>query len=444
MIAQAIEGPVTTAVAASFLQEHPNAQIVLDEAAAAELTRFKSPWLLGPVAWDEALVRKAVIWLARKLDKAILKLTDEDYNEAGLQDLLASQRPGLQHQPGRLPRAAGDDHRLAGRQARRQEAPRRHPPRHRHDLSQARADLLAASRRRRDLDGRHADPAGRPGARGARRLPDLGQHRRLRPRRDPLRRFRRRFNRLFGLGADAGRPDRSGTSRSSSRNKKPGQVDSPEVQQIKTLIRRGEARAAGRDCGVPVENLHFLDMPFYETGKVRKKPLGEEDIRIVAELLEKIRPHQIYAAGDLSDPHGTHRVCLAAIFAGRASGSRTQAWFKDCEVWLYRGAWQEWEPERIEMAVPAQPAGAAQQAQRDLQAPVAEGPGHVPRPRRARVLAAGRGPQPRHRPALRQARPGRVRGHRGVRALVSRCGMIWLGSAAAWSRVTIERDGHES
>ena len=122
------------------------------------------------------------------------------------------------------------------------------------------------------------------------------------------------FNRLFGLDGGPSRHGSSSTSRSSSATSKPGQVDSPEVQQIKALIRRGESRAAGRECGVPVENLHFLDMPFYETGKVRKKPLGEEDIRIVAELLEKIRPHQIYAAGDLSDPHGTHRVCLAAIF----------------------------------------------------------------------------------------------------------------------------------
>jgi glucosamine-6-phosphate deaminase len=126
------------------------------------------------------------------------------------------------------------------------------------------------------------------------------------------------------------------------------------VQHIKTLIRRGESRAAARACGVPIENLHFLDMPFYETGKVRKKPLGEDDIRIIVELLEKILPHQIYAAGDLTDPHGTHRVCLEAIFQAmhRVKG---QAWFEGCEVWLYRGAWQEWEPERIEMAVPLSP-----------------------------------------------------------------------------------------
>jgi glucosamine-6-phosphate deaminase len=161
------------------------------------------------------------------------------------------------------------------------------------------------------------------------------------------------FNRLFEIQGDqAAKIERY--IEEFLKNKKPGQVDSPEVQQIKRLIRRGESRAAARECGVPVENLHFLDMPFYETGKVRKRPLGEDDIRIVAELLEKIRPHQIYAAGDLTDPHGTHRVCLAAIFQA-VHRVKNQDWFQSSEVWLYRGAWQEWEPERIEMAVPLSP-----------------------------------------------------------------------------------------
>ena len=138
------------------------------------------------------------------------------------------------------------------------------------------------------------------------------------------------------------------------RNKKPGQVDSPEVQKIKGMIRRGEARAAGRSCGVPDEQLHFLDMPFYETGRVKKKPLGEDDIAMIVELLRKIQPHQIYAAGDLSDPHGTHRVCLNAVLTA-CQRCESDDWFADCEVWLYRGAWQEWGPHEIEMAVPLSP-----------------------------------------------------------------------------------------
>jgi glucosamine-6-phosphate deaminase len=136
----------------------------------------------------------------------------------------------------------------------------------------------------------------------------------------------------------------------------PGEVDTPELQQIKALIRRTEARAGAKFSGVREENIHFLDLPFYETGRVRKKPLGEEDYRITVELLEQVKPHQIYAAGDLSDPHGTHRVCLAAIFESlrriRAKGSD---WVKHCEVWLYRGAWQEWGVHEIEMAVPLSP-----------------------------------------------------------------------------------------
>ena len=120
-------------------------------------------------------------------------------------------------------------------------------------------------------------------------------------------------------------------------SKKPGQPDVRETLQIKTLIRRGEAIAAGRQAGIPGERLHFLDMPFYETGTVRKKPLGETDIKIIEDLLEQLRPHQIYAAGDLSDPHGTHRVCLAAIMAA-VDRVKDRRWFQDTEIWLYRGA----------------------------------------------------------------------------------------------------------
>jgi glucosamine-6-phosphate deaminase len=138
------------------------------------------------------------------------------------------------------------------------------------------------------------------------------------------------------------------------KNKEPGQVDSPEIKEIKGLIRRGEAKAAGRYCGVPEDNLHFMDMPFYETGRVKKKPLSDEDVKITVDLLRKIKPHQIYAAGDLSDPHGTHRVCLKAIFLA-LDEVKDDEWAKDCYVWLYRGAWQEWDVNEIEMAVPLSP-----------------------------------------------------------------------------------------
>ena len=161
------------------------------------------------------------------------------------------------------------------------------------------------------------------------------------------------FSRAFNLG-----PERADAIEKHVidfiRNKKPGQVDSPELQQIKGLIRRSEARAGARYSGVKQENIHFLDMPFYETGRVRKKPLSDQDVQIIVDLLEKVQPHQVYAAGDLSDPHGTHRVCLAAIVQALRK-LKTRDWMANCEVWLYRGAWQEWGVHEIEMAVPLSP-----------------------------------------------------------------------------------------
>jgi glucosamine-6-phosphate deaminase len=123
---------------------------------------------------------------------------------------------------------------------------------------------------------------------------------------------------------------------------------------VKGLIRRTEARAAARLSGVVNDRIHFLDLPFYETGRVRKKPIGPDDVAITAKLLEDVKPHQIYAAGDLSDPHGTHRVCLAAVTAAMKELEH-RPWTKDCEFWLYRGAWQEWEPHELDMAVPLSP-----------------------------------------------------------------------------------------
>jgi glucosamine-6-phosphate deaminase len=344
VVAQAVEGPVTASVAASFLQEHKDAQIILDASAAGELTRFKMPWLLGPVTWDKGMIRRAVIWLARKLEKPLLKLTDEHYNEAGLQDLVAEHGPAynlnrdvfrtLQETINGWPGGKPDSAKRPGDISRPTDAifPKRvlifspHPD---DDVISMGGTLI------RLVDQGHEVHVAYQTS-GNIAVFDA----------DTLRfaDFATDFNRLFGIA-----PEKASTIEKHIeefvRNKKPGQVDSVEVQQIKALIRRGEARAAGRDCGVPVENLHFLDLPFYETGRVTKKPLSEKDFQLVQDILERVKPHQVYAAGDLSDPHGTHRVCLTAI----------QEWFSHCEIWLYRGAWQEWEPERIEMAVPLSP-----------------------------------------------------------------------------------------
>ena len=352
-IAQAIEGPITPTVAASFLQEHPNATILLDNAAAAGLTRFKSPWMLGPVAWDPKTIRKAVIWLAQKLEKPILKLTEEDYNEDGLQDLLAKHGPAydiniaifraLSNTISGWPGGKPSEVQRVGERRRATDDifPKRvlifspHPD---DDVISMGGTLI------RLVDQGHEVHVAYQVSGNIAVFDEDAIH---------FANFAAEFNKVFGI--DQQQPTKTDQRiEEFLRNKKPGQVDSEEVQNVKAIIRRGEARAAGRNCGLPVENLHFLDMPFYETGVVKKKPLSEEDIQIIVDLLEKIKPHQIYAAGDLSDPHGTHRVCLSAILQAidRAKG---ESWHKDCEVWLYRGAWQEWGVEEIDMAVPLAP-----------------------------------------------------------------------------------------
>jgi glucosamine-6-phosphate deaminase len=353
IIARAVEGEVSPTIAASFLQQHPNAQVVIDEAAADALTRNNSPWLLGPVEWDENKVRKAVIWLARTLDKAILKLTDHDYNEEGLQDLLAERGPAydinikvFRHLQSTISGWPGGKPAHAKRPG---------------DRTLSRDSIFP---KRVIVFSPHPDDDVISMGGTLIRLADHGHEVHVAYQTsgniavfddDAIRfaDFVAEFNTHFDVS-----PKRAAELEAHVeeflRHKKPGQVDSPEVQTIKGMIRRGEARAAGRSCGLPDERLHFMDMPFYETGRVKKKPLGEDDIALVVELLQKIKPHQIYAAGDLSDPHGTHRVCLNAVLTACRRCEKDD-WFTDCEVWLYRGAWHEWGPHEIEMAVPLSP-----------------------------------------------------------------------------------------
>jgi glucosamine-6-phosphate deaminase len=353
VIARAIEGDVTESVAASFLQAHPAATVYLDRAAAADLTRVKCPWLLGPVPWDEPMIRRAVIWLARTVSKPILKLTDELYNEHQLQDLLAEHGPAydinlrvfrhlqatITGWPGGKPPAAkksGDIDRPGDATF-----PKRvlifspHPD---DDVISMGGTLIRLVEQGHEVHVAY-QTSGNIAVfdDDAARFAD----------------FAVEFNQMFGIDLDRSTELEQHIDQF-LKNKTPGQVDSLEVQQIKTLIRRGEARAAGRACGLPADRLHFLDMPFYETGRVRKKPLSEQDIQLIVDLLEGTRPHQVYVAGDLSDPHGTHRTCLAAIVSA-LQRLRHEPWFAGCDVWLYRGAWQEWEPEQIDMAVPLSP-----------------------------------------------------------------------------------------
>jgi glucosamine-6-phosphate deaminase len=353
VVAKAVEGEVSPSVAASFLQAHPRAQIVLDEAAAEALTRRRSPWLAGHVEWTEELIRKAVIWLAQKLNKAILKLTEEDYNEEGLQDLLANAgtayninlevfrqlqrtisgwpggKPASARRPGDAPCAAEEVF------------PKRvlifspHPD---DDVISMGGTLI------RLVDQKHDVHVAYQTSGNIAVFDD-----------DAIRfmDFVAEFNRQYDID-----PSKTGEFEAHIeefvKKKRAGQVDSAEVQGIKGMIRRGEARAATRACNVPESNLHFLDMPFYETGRVRKKPLSDADIQITVDLLRRLEPHQIYAAGDLSDPHGTHRTCLSALLQA-CHVVANDPWYQQCVVWLYRGAWQEWGPHQIEMAVPLSP-----------------------------------------------------------------------------------------
>ncbi|MDP7290357.1 MAG: PIG-L family deacetylase, partial [Phycisphaerae bacterium] len=328
--------------------------VMLDEAAAADLTRFKCPWVLGPVKWDDHFVRKAVTWLAQQVEKPVLKLTDEDYNENHLQDLLASKGSAyqmslkvfrtLQHTITGWPGGKPAEERLPGDIVRSRDEvfPKRivvfspHPD---DDVISMGGTLLRLVDQGHDVHVVYQTS-------GAIAVFDHDASR--------FAEFVVDVNREFGI-------DLNDTARLGEKvgtfleNKEPGQVDSEEVLAIKTAIRCSEARAAGIYCGLPADNMHFLNMPFYETGRVRKNELEQADIDLVAKVLREIKPHQIYAAGDLSDPHGTHRMCLTALkraFKEQVSG---EDWFSECEIWLYRGAWQEWPLAEIEMAVPLSP-----------------------------------------------------------------------------------------
>ena len=353
VIQRAVEQDISTIVAASFLQEHRNARIILDEAASEHLTRSRSPWLLGEVTWDNATIRKAVIWLAQHLQKPILKLTEEDYNEEGLQDLLAGHGSAydinlkvfryLQSTLTGWPAGKPKHAKLPGDRDRPGDEifPKRilifspHPD---DDVISMGGTLIRLADQ-----GHEVHVAYQTSGNIAVFDDDVTS----------FVEFAKEFNQQFSLDAD-NTFKLEDDIQNFLQNKVSGQVDTGSVQQIKGMIRRIEARAATRSCGIPGDRLHFMDMPFYETGRIRKMPLGEEDIQITIDLLQSIQPHQVYAAGDLSDPHGTHRTCLTAVLQA-CDRLKDEAWYQQCLVWLYRGAWQEWSPHQIEMAVPLSP-----------------------------------------------------------------------------------------
>ncbi len=350
IIKSSVEGPVTNQIPATFLQEHNNTTFVLDKSAASKLTRINTPWLVENVNWTDTLIRKAVLGLALHLEKPILMLTDADYIENGMSDLLADLGPAydinikifnkLQNTitgwPGGKPNA--DD---SKRPERAEPAKKRvlifspHPD----------DDIISMGGTFKRLHEQGHEVHIGYQTSGNIAVAD-----------DEALRFASfvcDYNDKFGIESIEA-DDIYKKAVQFLKNKKNSETDIPEVRNIKGLIRKGEAQSTCHFVGLPDSQIHFMNLPFYETGTIEKKPLGEEDIQLTMALIDKIKPHQIYAAGDLADPHGTHKVCLDAVFEA-VKRLKEKDFMEDCWVWLYRGAWQEWGIDEIEMAVPMGP-----------------------------------------------------------------------------------------
>lgn len=353
IIKKTVEGKVSDAIPASFLQTHNDAHVVIDLSAAAKLTRIQHPWLVASCKWTDKLVRSALVWLCQITGKPLLKLTNKDYNENGLSELLALYGSAynanikifndLQHTitgwPGGKPDA--DD---TYRPERANPFPKRvivfspHPD----------DDVISmgGTLRRLVQQGHDVHVAYETSGNIA-----VGDEEVVR-----FMHFINGFNQLFINDQDDVIKSKYKEIKEFLKNKKEGDIDSQDIRTIKGLIRRGEARTASTFNQIPLDHVHFLDLPFYESGKIEKLPMGEADVNIVRELITKVKPHQIYVAGDLADPHGTHRKCTDAVLAAVDLEKEAKAeWLKDCRVWMYRGAWAEWEIENIEMCVPISP-----------------------------------------------------------------------------------------
>ncbi|GAA4144876.1 glucosamine-6-phosphate deaminase [Sphingobacterium kyonggiense] len=351
IVKKAVEGEISSDIPATYLQMSDNVEFILDQDAASALTRFNLPWLAHDVVWEATLVKKAVVWLSLHLDKAILKLTDDDYNNNGMAQLITEQGPAysinirifneLQRTitgwPGGKP-GVDDSNR-----------PERAEP--------ARKNVILLSPHPDDdvisMGGTFI------------RLADQGHNVHVAYQTsgntavwdDDVLRYLE-FVQDFAVAVE----DDNGVTRKiydDSREffkiKKPNQVDPEIVRTIKGLIRKGEAIAGARFVGLPDENIHFMDLPFYDRGKFSKEVDFEDDIQQTMELLRQVKPHQVFAAGDFADPHGTHKVCFDILLEALIRLRKTDEWTKDCWLWLYRGAWHEYPIHEIEMAVPLSP-----------------------------------------------------------------------------------------
>ena len=342
ILKKTIEGDVSSSVPATYLQNHHNTTFILDEAASEELTRVKTPWLVTSCIWTDELKLKAVLWLSKLTNKSILKLTNKDYNNNGMSGLLSAVGSAydlnivmfnkMQHTitgwPGGKPNAD--------------------------DLNRPeRADI---PKKRVLIFSPHPDDDVISMGGTFDRLVEQGHEVHVAYQtsgniavsdKEAI-----KFAEIcLALNSDS---KKSKELISFLKKKTVRVVDSKDVLKLKGLIRRSESLAATRYLGLDDDNVHFLNLPFYETGTIKKNNLTNTDLDIMCKLIGDIKPHQIYAAGDLADPHGTHKVCLDILFSS-IDILKKKPYMKDCWVWLYRGAWHEWEPYQIEMAVPMSP-----------------------------------------------------------------------------------------
>ena len=352
IVARSVEGTVTEQVPASLLQQHNDCVFVIDEQAATELTRVKSPWLTGEIEWTPQMIRRAVTNMALKAGKPILSLTNNDYNENGLGDLVVEKgdaydinlqvfymlRDSITGWPGGKPNNTVTTH-----PERSEPMPKRcmifspHPD----------DDIISMGGTFMRLHDHGHEVHVAYQTSGNIAVSDEFVTRFLE--------FAVGFEDMFGIDTEKSKSILQ-EARTYLGSKRPSQVDSPEIRAIKGLIRRCEAAATCRYVGLKEGQWHFQNLPFYETGTIHKNPMGEADVLQTMELLREIKPHQVYCAGDLADPHGTHKVCLDIIFeAFRRLKEAGDDWIKDCWVWLYKGAWQEWDITEIEMAIPMSP-----------------------------------------------------------------------------------------
>ena len=340
-IKKAIEGKVDTNIPASFLQNHKNVTFVLDRTSASNLTRIRSPWKVGSCIWTKELKSKAVVWLCNNTNKSILNLTESDYNENNLSELLIHQSPydinlevfnkisrTITGWPGGKPNA--DD---------KYRPERANPTKKRIIIFSPHPDddviSMGGTFERLVSQGHEVHVAYQTSGNIAVNNSDVLKF--LEVYSDTSKNAKKKYNELIEILKNSNEV-----------------LENKEIRNIATLIREKESFAATRFIGIPDSNVHFLRLPFYETGTVKKSAPSSLDLDIMISVISKIKPHQIYAAGDLADPHGTHKVCLDILFDVLKS-IKKKSFMKNCWVWLYRGAWHEWEIHEIDMSIPMSP-----------------------------------------------------------------------------------------